>query len=664
MRTGVILGSSLLLLATTGRAQPPAAGESVQAAFEAASQSLSAGDWAMAASRFAALEPKLSGAPRSLAVVRLREGQALLMLPGRRDEALPLLHAGLDALPTGDASLADDRAAGFEAAARGEEAELDYPAARRDYQALATAGVNDRDRLTAAVGLARVDMFDDGAAALAAIDRAAAIQAALHATATDVARLRELRGRVLLNGGRFPEASTEFKAALAAFGGLTERVDRDDIDIRSDLAIAAMLQKDEEEARKYLAYTGAGFVAGRETMPAGKQLPPCGAGGLQPEDVGIVEFSIADDGHAVGVRPIYASRGGPAALAFAQAVTDWSWTPDEVKAIKPFFRIGTRLEMRCTTASEGQGADVLLRPAYEAWIDGIPGAAWDAGNSALPLAGPRLDAARAELARRERANGPSSPTLIPLLFAIAESPQVADDETHRLRARAVRIASASGAPVAARAHLALTARTDLAGGDLPGGHRSWEREAPAALLGDPAVLADPRSAADVRLARADGLIDAHDPKQARSALEAIAADKALDPRDPIRAAALLRLASLEQRAGDLPAARAAFEQSGLTARECPLVDLKPAMRSDPFSANSFPREALRWGFNGWATLEFDVDAAGRVTGARTVLAYPPFVFGPSTVETFRGARYTQTYRPDGALGCGGEQVSVVFQTPG
>ncbi|WP_447414968.1 hypothetical protein, partial [Clostridium perfringens] len=76
------------------------------------------------------------------------------------------------------------------------------------------------------------------------------------------------------------------------------------------------------------------------------------------------EFSIADDGTAQGVRPIYAAGGGKVALEFARAVRQWAWTADQVKAMPTFLRYNARVEVRCNLAfqrpSIGDGLDAEL----------------------------------------------------------------------------------------------------------------------------------------------------------------------------------------------------------------------------------------------------------------------------------------------------------------
>jgi outer membrane biosynthesis protein TonB len=52
-------------------------------------------------------------------------------------------------------------------------------------------------------------------------------------------------------------------------------------------------------------------------------------------------------------------------------------------------------------------------------------------------------------------------------------------------------------------------------------------------------------------------------------------------------------------------------------------------------SSQFPDEALRWKFEGYVQEAFDIADDGRVTNVRTVVSYPPFVFGPSTERAVR-----------------------------
>jgi hypothetical protein len=67
--------------------------------------------------------------------------------------------------------------------------------------------------------------------------------------------------------------------------------------------------------------------------------------------------------------------------------------------------------------------------------------------------------------------------------------------------------------------------------------------------------------------------------------------------------------------------------------------------------------------SGWTRIEFDILPSGETANRRAVLSYPPFMFGDATVKAMAKTRYTQTYRPQGELGCGGASTQFRYQVP-
>jgi outer membrane biosynthesis protein TonB len=124
--------------------------------------------------------------------------------------------------------------------------------------------------------------------------------------------------------------------------------------------------------------------------------------------------------------------------------------------------------------------------------------------------------------------------------------------------------------------------------------------------------------------------------------------------------ALVRLASLQAASGKLAAARVSYDKSGLSAQQCSLVDAKPAIRRPGNDVERFPDEARQWGFEGWVVAESDIEADGKTTHSRVIVAYPPQVFEDSAISIIKHTRYEQTYRPEGGLGCGGQRIMVNF----
>lgn len=450
MRVRLIGMAAFACLAAAASAVVPAA----QAEYEAGEAALAAGRFDDAAANFGALEARLAAMPkasrRTLSLARL--GLASVEA-GRGDDsrAIALATRALPGLARpADAPLRRDA---LVLLARAEERSLDLPAATLHFrEAVAlTPPAETAMRLGLTAGAIRNTMFDDPTAA--AREAAELVKAAEQPLARDKEQLAQywlLLARARLNAGDAAGAHLAIKEALKLAGGLTERISPTDAAVRSDAVIIATRLGRHDEARRYLLYTGAGLMGmGADlTFPAELDPPPCGDG-LLPDDRAIVEFSLGADGAVSRVRPIWASRPGPVAVAFARAVKGWSWPPDAAAAIKPFFRAAPRVELRCTTAPASRPTEALQRELH-AWLAGLGETVHD------NPAGARLATLRQALAAEEARSGAASVKLAPSLIALARHPQVNQQETFELLDRAATLARGD-APAEVRAVLEVRA---------------------------------------------------------------------------------------------------------------------------------------------------------------------------------------------------------------
>lgn len=193
-----------------GTAAPASAAPSIQQQFDAATAALTAGKWQEAASAFAELEARLgAGADRrSLSVIRIRKGEALMRL-GRNREAAAALEAGIASLPATGASLAEDRALGLIAlgdlALRGG----DHSRAANFFRNAEAAAPERLLKLRAAEGLIGALVEQSPRGALAEADRVIGSFASAPPDRMMEARLRNLRTRALVGMRRFDEARKE-----------------------------------------------------------------------------------------------------------------------------------------------------------------------------------------------------------------------------------------------------------------------------------------------------------------------------------------------------------------------------------------------------------------------------------------------------------------------
>lgn len=632
---------------------PPQAAGGRQAIFNRATAAMDAGKCEDAVRDFAALEADTSRkmGPSVAGTIAIRKGVCLNRL-GRAEEGEAALRKGIVALtPLGTPHASDVRLAhvmlGRQAYAR-----YDYSMSEQELSA-ALALSSGPDRVEPLLLLARTKLFDKDGKALVYADEALTLISAASTTKDAQAAVRTMRARALLNQGNYQAGYDELKAALKLQGGLTSKVDLADVATRGDLALAALLNKDRDDARRYLAYTGAGrmkdapFASARST-----EIPTCGeAAGLRPEDSTVIEFSLSEDGSVSSAAPIWSSGDREVALEFARAVRNWSWTPEAAKAVPLFYRAATRVQLRCSTVGERPAIPNGMKDRFDAWVAAQSGARFDEPDGD----------ARAVIAAREALAGtPTGIARIAPLETLATSPVVPEDERRSHAEEALRIAKAAGAPIAVRTWLGMAKVAAT-----PEAYRNPER----VRTGMRQILADPEVAADAALANALRLSIATTGERKKAnkdtdqLLAAIVADDRLAKDDPVKVAALLEQSARAAASGQIDQARVAFERTGLDEAQCALIGPRPALSRSGASSSDYPMEAYRMGFEGWVRMEFDIQADGRTVGQRPIISYPPFVFEDAATGIAKQARYEATYRPSGGAACSGQQQSIVFQLP-
>ncbi|RXD07025.1 hypothetical protein EQZ23_02750 [Sphingomonas sp. UV9] len=664
-RAGLIgAGMMAIAVATVQVAAPVTAqtpATTVQQDFDAAAALDAKGDKPAALAAWEKLEARTKPGSRSRGIALIRKAPTLFAL-NRADESVKAARAGLALLPVDDASLAEDRTRAFLILGQVATDTLDYAGAVTALQQAEASAVGTADKLGAMLSLVTAQIFIDPNAAAATLARSDALIGTLKLDKNVAARFARERTILKLNTGDIAGARASALRAITLLGGLdTNKIDIMDASARSDAAIAFLLSGNADEARRYMAFTGAGRMMKGSFDPAAEmRSPDCGGdAGLEPQDVAVVEFNIASDGTIDHASPIYAAGGGQVALEFARAVKGWSWPAEQVQAIPAFYRYHVRVEMRCSTAFERPSIGDGLDGALEQWLasKGVTVAPEPAGSQAAALAGQRAELATAT------AQAPNGLRTLAAIYRLTSNPTVAREERAGLYARGLAIAAANDAPPSARLTFDLPGRVDAVT-DIwrPG---IYERTL-MPMVSEPVYANDPQARAAIRLMMVDGAVARTRKSQKNDAailtLRQVADDKALKPNDPLRVGALIRIASIEERNGQIDAARATFASSGLTANQCAIMDAPPKMVSKPGS-EAFPMEAMRWGFEGWTQVQFDIGADGNVINQRALLSYPPFIFSEAGTNFFNKAKYAKTYRPDGGLGCGATTTRIKFLLP-
>ena len=644
------MSGAAMLLAVAGQAA--AAPASRQAAYDAAQAAFDKSDWNAAITGFQGLlpgEPHAFG--RSDAVIAARLAYALLQVE-RFAEARALAQRAASALTERDPALLAEALLNEADAAR---FGFDYSGAADLYQRASANAAKANETglmLNAETGLAMAMLTIDPAAVGRRVDGLLADKARLAgATKPQLIAFKDLRARAAANAGDLATARRWIDAALADTGGLTTRVGLSQVAIRNDAAVIASLSNDAEGARRYLTFTGAGHL--RDMGWIGSydgDLPVCSSlDGAGPNDTVLVNLVIANDGHVQGAMPVYASRPGTLGQTFAHAVSLWHWNPDLLAKVEPLWRASLVLQLRCESRPKPDGLDEAARIALADWLRGRN----------LEIAGGDLDAfVVSDDARLARDDVTAIPALLGRITR-------AHDFTVLPRLR--RILDANAAPPSAYALLLFAeAHAGVARhSGIQGARRVVAAQLAATVPPFRARYPDDPATAWLMLEWALALEDGGDFRAAQPILQSVLGlpPAALPPTAPVRRVALLHAALVANKLGDATAARTSLAGSGFTAEQCSLVDTHPVPSSVAIGSNQFPLEAMRWGFEGFARVAYDIGDDGRVDHVRIILAYPPFVFAPSTEQAISRFRYVPPTLDGRSVGCAGKVQTVQYRLP-
>lgn len=663
-------------------AGPAIAATTIQQDFDAAQALLDAGKAAEARNAFTALLGRFSPASQGKAVslVRARLGNALVAT-GDPEAAEPLLIVAIAGFKGTTPQDVEERGFAIYDLARVFESQGKLDSAAAGYKRALDAGVfvaESTADLELRAALARSLIWSNPAEARRLLDGLLAVPRERYGKLPDsYAQLETLRGRVELNNNNFAEAKRWFAMAAKTAGGAeTTKVSVADVRIRGDLALANFKLGKMDEVQKNVAYSGAGSLVDEGlTTAVSMPLPACAPQtGLAPDAVAVVEFTINPDGRVTRVVPIYASRGsgsqvpseldgGPEVL-FPQAVSRWFWNTADAAELNEFWRQAVRVELRCFTSRPDKDPVLLsFNRDFADWANSV-------GLRRMPDV-PDNDAAalpilRAELARREAADGAQSPQLIPALNLIAGNGAAPDSERKAAATRRMALLVAAQAPIAVTGTARLR---DIASTSAAGRTRSDRariaRDALIPVLAEfqAAGAGKSRIAMFTRLQLAEAEDDLRATAASRALLDDIVAapEGALPDGDPIRTAALIRLSNQAAAAKDTAAAANAIAATGLSPEQCSLIDVRPQAVNASIGSGAFPNEARRWGTGGFARIGYDITAAGKPINLRTIVASPPFIFGPATEKAVARFEYRPVFRADNSVGCSGNAQSVRFR---
>ena len=655
---------AILMAVLAAAAQPaPAVGEpaapavqTLQQAFDEASDDAASGNCSAAVQKFTALEQDRRLKPGSLAAaaIAVRKGTCAIRLSVPDiDEAA--IQGGLASLAKAGSAFNSDVAAGWIALGDAGLDRYDYGRATAAYKT-ALSVLTGPARLEVLPRLAKSTAFDPGPEPLSYAEEGISLVSAMaKPDKAALAAFHTMHARTLLNRGSAADAYKELKLALSLNGGLTsDRVSLSDVGSRSDLAMAAALSGKKDEARLYLAYTGAGRIEKSPFKSAVSMAPPlCGTEtGLRPDDVAVVEFGIDDDGTVADAKTVYSRGGSAVAAAFGRAVRDWYWKPADIAAIPRFYRTLVRVELRCSTVGGGgPGLMAPLRERYQAWATAqLP------GTSASDAVDPGLR----KVLHGFLQDGAAAPNPLPRIAALgwlAEAEPVPGQERRAMADEALRLSATTTVPQHVVNWLRIV-RILATSGEKRSANGA-DMKTFGAVLEDADIAGDALAVDTFRIALARGKPE-QQPRDAATLLAKVAEDDRLPARHPLRQLAWLELAGHAAAAGNRTDAQEYFNRTGLTEEQCALLGEAPALERSNAGGEDYPDEALKMGFEGWVQTEHDISTTGKTTNIRPLIAYPPLIFVDAATSMTKALQYAVSFRPEGATACTANRQTFNF----
>ncbi|MBL8648240.1 MAG: energy transducer TonB [Sphingosinicella sp.] len=632
---GICLGSA------TAQAQ------NLQERYEAAEKAFAAKEYDTAATVFAEVLSRLAKSQRDSTVeadLRRRIAETDLAL-GRPERAITTLTPAVSIYTKapGQPFLMET----YSLLGRAYEKLGEMHRAAENYQATLRLNTDPARKTALSIPLARAAVFTDAVLARSLVD---AMIADFKPTEDKrrsgelLGEFQTLRGRIELNAGNHAEALEWFKKASKSAGGIGTRVSLSDVAIRSDLALASHLTGDDDKAFYYIAMTGAGRMGGKgPQFPDWRalKLPDCSpAFDIWPEDLVVFDIALGDDGHVMSAEPIYSTKPGKIEAEFVKAARTWLWSAEEMTKTEPFWRFSIRVATRCVFNTDRRWVGLGFMRELVKEVSTLRNPVLDVDSSA------DFKTLRAELVRREAADGTNSMNLIPVLVALAEH-----DEEGVYAERAREILGSNSISARSRAIL-----------DVLMARRQMGRGADALQMQPGAAW--PSDVVD--WFRIEQGLQLEKRKRGERAVPLYTAvfERGNAKTDTLAQFAALRLASIAYAGKAQERASGYLAATGLRPDQCALVDTSPIPESTGASSSDYPREAMNWGFEGYMVSNYDIGVDGKTKSPRVVFAYPPFVFEDTMERIISRWRFKPIYREGEQIGCTGATQSIRFNIPG
>ncbi|TXG83700.1 MAG: tetratricopeptide repeat protein [Sphingomonadales bacterium] len=603
------------------------------------------------------------------AVIKMRIGICKVRLQ-QPTVALPMIQSSMPILEAAGEQFKFDMTDGWISLGDVAFADYNYKSAAASYRK-SLESLKGLDRLYVLAKLIKSTMFNKSGEAIEAAGEA--IQIINNEPSVDKSKLASiynLYGRALLNSEDLQKSYKYLKLALDMRGGLSYKTSLEDNTLRHDLAIVSWLLGNKKEAQSYLFYTGAGRIPEAPFVRATYlESPLCGdEDGLKSSDFAIVEFSINKDGSVASAHTVYTQGGRAAAEAFGRAASKWYWSPDQVEKIPAFYRLLTRVELRCSNRA-GSGSNILqlfhdrfTKTALDVILKDFPDFDFNLNNK-LILSENLLKIAKVAEQNKKAA---SEVAALSLWFDVNEG-DLRKKINYTLGARQV-----NGNEIIDN----IADKINYINMDkyiknwimfqyvtrAPFEHAvytiSKNRKYLERIIINDDIKDDPIALNTIYLLLAKyaglGFVEQ------KNILNIVSQDERLSFAHPLRQSAFIMLADRALQDNNEKLAQEYYNKTGLTSGQCALISDPPKKTSGIFSYSGYPNSALYDGFEGWTIYELDVSVEGKPVNIRPTFAYPPFLFSDTQIKAIEQYRFEKLYRPESDIACTALSTSVRY----
>jgi hypothetical protein len=363
-------------------------------------------------------------------------------------------------------------------------------------------------------------------------------------------------------------------------------------------------------------------------------LPICGQGGVRPGDQAIIEALYRSGEGNPEISLLWASRAGIGKAFLAAAMNVPMPTRSDGQVLH--FTLGCRTAPSPDYQSRGSIDDETIT--------------WMTGQGAYPaMSGTEnvdLFNLVSELNRRQARYGKDSILLLPELMRIEPlvmamaNPQ-SQDSGKRARdissqIHDILVAHQAPSPFVFGSRLAMVLASVMAQATT---NDQAVEEASRIMLD---AAQDPATSLDMAYALAEMIGAPNAPSELKERVLQASADlfrQRAGAGDPRTAALVLKLAQLKSEKGDKAGAAALRASLKRDNNLCEMADPQPRFSSSNIVADDYPSELIFANVAGHTALEFDVDARGRATNSRVILADPPYAFDRIAIARAPTIRY-------------------------